>query len=172
MNSRYSQQTFTFPEAKAGSIIEYKYSVKGARMRDWYLQTSIPVKYSKYEIDFPSGFELHLRPRCSLPYDSKDNSTNLRVIKTFIMHDIPALTDEAFMSCDEDYLQKIESWIIAINFGGRREPMLKSWSEVAKMLLEDEDFGKQLNKEIPRTADLDLELKKLSDPYAKMIAST
>jgi hypothetical protein len=36
------------------------------------------------------------------------------------------------------------------------------------MLMEDEDFGLQIKKEIPRTADLDAELKPVNDPYTRM----
>jgi hypothetical protein len=34
--------------------------------------------------------------------------------------------------------------------------------------MEDEDFGLQLKKDIPRTADLDAQLKSITDPYLKM----
>src|SRR5205814_8734511 len=56
INSRHSEQVFTFPEVKSGSIIEYKYSVEASGFRgllDWYFQKSIPVKFSQYTINFP-----------------------------------------------------------------------------------------------------------------------
>jgi hypothetical protein len=37
------------------------------------------------------------------------------------------------------------------------------------MLMDDEDFGAQLKKEIPRTSDLDEKLKNVKDPYMKMV---
>ena len=38
INKRVAEKVFTFPEVKAGSIIEYKYKKIGAGMIDWYFQ--------------------------------------------------------------------------------------------------------------------------------------
>lgn len=170
LNSKYSEQSFTMPDVQVGSVIEYKYSVRNGGKRFWNLQKSIPVQYSKYEIDFPSSVELYIRPLCSLPYDSKDNSTALRSIKTFSMANIPAFKEEKYITCEEDYLQKIEAYVTAFTYQGKRYPFMKSWKQIAEQLQEDEDFGKQLFKQIPRTAELDAELKGLKDNYSKMVA--
>jgi hypothetical protein len=111
-----------------------------------------------------------VRPICTLPFQSKDESTRLRTIKTFDMENIPGLRDEQYISCDRDYLQRIENWIVAYNANGIRHPFIKTWKQVAEALMEDEDFGVQLKKDIPRTADLDAELKGISDSYKKMLA--
>lgn len=169
VNTWLSEKSFSLPEVKAGSIIEYKYKVRNGETKYWYLQTSIPVRYSKYEIDFPKEFELNVRPYCSLPYDSKDNSTALRTIKTFSMENIPALRDERFITNEKDYLQRIESHAIAFNAPLRRYSFIKSWQEVASNLLIQELFGAQLKKNIPRTADLDAELATRKDDYSKMV---
>ena len=42
------------------------------------------------------------------------------------------------------------------------------WRQVIKFLMEDEDFGIQIKKNIPRTADLDEKLKNVTAPYEKM----
>lgn len=170
INAKISEQSFTLPNVKVGSVIEYKYVHRGAGMRYWQLQKSIPVKLSKYEIDFPASFELFIKPNCSLPYSSKDNSTGSRTVKTFSMENIPGFRNEKYLTCEADYLQRIESYVVAVNVQGRRYPIQKTWPEVAKILLEDEDFGKQLQKEIPRTVDLDQQLKELKDDYNKMLA--
>ncbi len=169
INTWQSEKTFTMPNVKAGSIIEYKYSIRNGETKYWYLQSSIPVKYSKYEIDFPREFELNIRPYCSFPYQSKDNSTALRTIKTFSMENIPALRNERYMTNEGDYLQRIESHVVAFNGSLRRYSLIKSWQEVAKDLFEQEYFGVQLKKNIPRTVDLDAELANLKDDYSKMV---
>jgi hypothetical protein len=169
VTSRTSEQAFSFPAVKVGSIIEYKYTHRGYFYKNWFLQKSIPVKLSRYEIDFPSQFEMHTRPMCTLPYKNTDESTALRTIKVFSMENIPALRDEQYITCDQDYLQHIESYIVAVTFNGRRHNYLKTWQQISTLLLDDEDFGVQLKKEIPRTTDLDTELNKLNDPYQKMV---
>jgi hypothetical protein len=50
----------------------------------------------------------------------------------------------------------------------QRISLVRSWPEVIKDLMEDNDFGGQLKKEIPRTADLDEQLKKITDTFQKM----
>jgi hypothetical protein len=170
INALMSEEVFILPEVKVGSIIEYKYTWRGYGNRNWNLQATIPVKFSTYVIDFPSEFEVHNRPYCSLPFSSKDESTNSRTIKSFTMENIPALRDEEYISCKYDYLQRVESYIVAYTYEGKRHPFIKSWTEVSKSLMEDDEFGTQLKKEIPRTIELDNELKKLSDPYLKMIS--
>lgn len=85
------------------------------------------------------------------------------------MRDIPALRDEPYISCEYDYLQRLEPRLIAVNTSLRRINLVPSWPQVIKELMEDEDFGVQLKKQIPRTADLDEQLKKINDPLQKMI---
>jgi hypothetical protein len=170
LNAKYSEQSFTLPDVQVGSIVEYKYSVRNGGDRYWNLQKSIPVRYSKYEINFPSAVDVLIRPLCSLPYETKDNSTTLRTIKSFAMANIPAFHDEKYITCKDDYLQKIEAYVIAFTYQGRRYPFMKSWPKIAEELNDDEDFGRQLNKEIPRTAELDAELKVLKNDYLKMVA--
>jgi len=169
LNKRFSQMVFTFPEVKAGSVIEYKYTLVGAGLRNWYFQKSIPVKNSRYITDIPVEYEVHSRPMTTLPYESQKNSKGNREIQTFTMHNIPALRDEPYISCEDDYLQRVESRLIAYNYPTRRVSLVYSWPQIIRELMEDEDFGVQLKKNIPRTSDLDAELKTCKSAYGKML---
>jgi hypothetical protein len=168
LNKRFSEEVFTFPEVKAGSIIEYKFTHTNTGMRHWVFQRPIPVKYSRFRINSPSELEIHSQPLCVLPLDSKKESKGNRDIKIFTMSNIPALRDEPYISCEEDYLQRIESRIIAYNSPLQRISYVRNWVQIVKALMEDEDFGIQLKRDIPRTTDLEEQLKTLSDPYKKM----
>ncbi len=168
VNSFSSQKVFTMPNIKAGSIIEYKYTIVNSDRREWFLQQEIPVRYSKFTVDFPSIVDIYLKPFCIQPYESKDLSEFRHTIKTFTMQNIPGLQNEAFMSCYRDYLQRIEVWPTAIMINNIKRPLLRSWTEKTKNMMQDESFGLQLKKSIPRTADLDLALHKISDPFQKM----
>lgn len=169
INKKISQEIFTFPEVKAGSIIEYKYTLNGADMDDWYFQQSIPVKYSRYTVDFPANIEVSCVPFVTLKIDRKSEEKGNFYIQTFSMQDVPALRDEPYITTDDDYLQRLQTDIVAYSFNGNRTVLRKNWVQVIKALMEDEDFGTQLKKDIPRTADLDVALKMLSDPYARMV---
>ncbi len=168
LNERYSEQSFSLPDVKAGSIIEYKYTIRNGNKMSWKLQKDIPVRYSRYELDFPPFVELNIKPHCWLPYEAEDKSNAIRAVKTFAMENIPAFREEPFITSEEDYLQRIESQIIAVNIDGRRHSFVKSWSKVAAELIQDEHFGVQLKKDISRTADLDAQLLLAKDDYAKM----
>jgi len=168
INKRFAEKVFTFPDVKPGSIIEYKYKHLNADVVNWYFQSSIPVKYSEFTFDYPNEIEIVFTPRCYLPYEQKTDNQNTRTVRFFSMQNIPALRDEPYILNEDDYLQKVESRPVAVYFNGRRELITTTWPRVIRGLLEDEDFGLQIKKEIPRTADLDAELKNISDPYSKM----
>lgn len=169
LNKKYSEQVFTFPEVKAGSIIEFKYKHTNTDFVNWYFQRAIPVRYSRYRIDFPNEIEMRAAPLCSLPYDAKRDQKSTREIQHFSMKDIPALRDEPYISSPDDYLQRIEIRPIAINSPLQRINLQRSWPGIVRSLMQDEDFGEQLKRNIPRTADLDEALKPLKDPYSKMV---
>ncbi|MBO9201823.1 MULTISPECIES: DUF3857 domain-containing protein [Niastella] len=167
----HHEQVFTFPAVKAGSIIEYKWKQtwNGISLEEWYFQHDIPVKYSRYRVDFPNEIELYSTPYCVLPYESKKENKSNRNIQTYVMKNIPALRDEPYISSDKDYLQRVEFRVMALNLPTRRESMIKNWPEEIKKLMEDEDFGIQLKRNIPRTSGLDSALKNITDPYRKMV---
>jgi hypothetical protein len=168
LNKKYTEKTFTFPEAKVGSIIEYKFKHSGIGLIDWYFQRSIPVKYSHFIIDFPEEIEVHVTPYCSRQYDQKNDDRSKRVAKTYSMSNVPAFRDEPFIINEDYYRDRLETKVIAVTIGGRRIIMASNWIKVIKDLMEDEDFGIQVKKNIPRTADLDAKLKNVTDPYQKM----
>ncbi len=151
IDKRYSEQVFTFPEVKAGSIIEYKYTHTNIGLSNWYFQRSIPVKIQPLPVDFPEEVEFVSTPMCVLPVENKSESKSRRNIKTLTMSNIPALRDEPYITCDEDYLQRIETRVIAINpASSPRQSRLYTWPQIIRFLAEDEDFGVQMKKDIPR----------------------
>lgn len=173
LNKRYSELIFTFPDVKPGSIIEYKFQDDAdglTGVKNWYFQSSIPVKLSRYKLDFPAELVITATPKGSLPVAIKTNDKSVRNIKTFTMENVPALRDEPFISCDEDYLQQVTPLMVATEFPGMpRRNLLRSWPGIIKQLMEDEDFGVQLRRNIPRTSDLDAMLAPVKDPYQKMV---
>lgn len=173
INKRYSEVIFTFPEVKPGSIIEYKYKDEATALNavtNWYFQKSIPVAFSRYILDFPSELIITAIPKGGLNVTITEKAKASRNIKTFTMNNVPALRDEAFISCDEDYLQQVTPLMVAVDLPGEpRRNLLRTWPGIIKELMEDEDFGVQLKKNIPRTSDLDALLKPVTDPYKKMV---
>jgi hypothetical protein len=169
LNKRYSEVAFSLPEVKAGSVIEYKYRIEGAFGRRWYFQQSIPVIKSRYVINFPETVEMSAVPNCILNYNSTIERKSGRDLNVYTMENVPALRDEAYISCDDDYLQSIDPRVIAISpFGKPRQSFVRTWPGIIRQLMDDEDFGMQLKRNIPRTKDLDSMLLLLKSPYEKM----
>ncbi|MFT3680591.1 MAG: DUF3857 domain-containing protein [Ferruginibacter sp.] len=168
INKRITEIAFSFPEVKVGSVIEYKYTIEGSGRSNWYFQKNIPVVLSQFTIDFPTELEVRTTPYCSLPYERKRGSRG-RDMETFSMQNIPSLHDESYITCEEDYLQRLETRLVAVNFAGSpRRSLTLTWPNIIRSLMDDIDFGVQLKRNIPRTADLDLLLKDVTDPYRKM----
>ena len=170
INSRYSEKIFAFPEVKAGSVIEYSYTLDNASRGEWYFQKSIPVQFSRFIIDFPPELVVTVTPNCSLPlYQGKSDRKGVGNYSWYTMEKLPGLANEPFMSCREDYLQRLETRLIALDFPNYpRRNLIRTWPGIIKELVEDEDFGKQLKRNIPRTSDLEVLLQAVSDDYTKM----
>lgn len=168
LSKRYTEKAFTFPDVKPGSIIEYKYKHDGIGLIDWYFQRGIPVKYSHFVMDFPVELEVANTPYCSRQFTSEKKETSNRVAHAYSMSNVPAFKDEPFIINEDYYRDRIETKIISVSMNGKRQNMMMNWIQVIKILMEDEDFGVQLKKNIPRTADLDAKLKGIASSYEKM----
>lgn len=168
MNKKYSEKVFTFPDAKAGSVIEYKFKHSGIGLIDWYFQRSIPVRYSHFVMDFPNELEFAVIPFCVNKYESDKQEKSTTVIRTYSMRNVPALRDEPFVINEDYYRDRLVTKVTAFNIDGRRMNRNVNWLQVIKFLMEDEDFGMQLKRNIPRTADLDEQLKNVTAPYERM----
>jgi hypothetical protein len=168
LNKRSSEKVFTFPAVKVGSIIEYKYKHVGMGLIDWYFQRSIPVKYSRFKMDFPEEIEVHVTPHTSRNYEQKKETPGRRTISTYSMTNVPSFRGEPFIINEDFYRDRLETKVIAYTVDGRRYNRVANWVQVIKALMEDEDFGVQVKKNIPRTADLDEKLKTITQPYNRM----
>jgi hypothetical protein len=169
INARTSEQIFTFPNVKAGSIIEYKYALRGRWPKNWFFQRDIPVMQSSYAIEAPIELDVISQQfgfyQVSTEHTTRGNSN----VHTYSIRNLPAFRNEPYITVKQDYLQRLETSIIGVTVNGMRQDLLKTWPKVIKELMEDEDFGVQLKRNIPRTADLDLALKPLTTDYAKML---
>ncbi|MEO6453241.1 MAG: DUF3857 domain-containing protein, partial [Ginsengibacter sp.] len=168
LNKKYSEKVFTFPEVKVGSIIEYKYNHYGVGLIDWYFQKSIPVKYSRFTIEFPSGVEILINPICSGKFEKNEESNNTSTTKTYTMTNVRGFRDEPYIINEDFYRDRLETKVTAYKINGFMRDRNVTWIQVIKYLMEDEDFGTQLKKNIPRTAELDEKLKNVTTPYGKM----
>ncbi len=169
ISKRYSEKIFAFPDVKDGSVIEYKYILDGGSADRWLFQHTIPVQLSRFIINFPSELVVAAIPHCSLPLMKGSDQKSGDNYTWYAMENLPAIPDEPFMANPEDYMQRMEIILTALDFPGqKRVSLLRTWPGIIKELIDDEDFGRQLKKDIPRTADLDNMLEKVTSPLNKM----
>jgi hypothetical protein len=171
INKKLSEKIFTFPDVRTGSVIEYTYKISGSissGLRNWYFQKSIPVRFSRYTTDFPQSIELVCRSHCTLQVNEHNSIEGFNNIKVFTMTNVPALRDEPYMTCEDDYTQRVEPDLVAVTLNGHRTGLTESWGSIVYMLMSDVDFGQQLTKNIPRTDDLEDSLQPVTDSIKKM----
>lgn len=149
---------FTFPNVKAGSIIEYKYSwntVSYANFPAWFFQQKIPVRYSEYDTAIPEYFTYRTQVRTYEPFvknvSKQESQTGYNIDKNErAMANIHSLPDEPYMSSYADNYQCLIFQLtnITSHQAGVYKSYSDSWSKVGGILSDDEDFGKQLRKKI------------------------
>jgi Domain of Unknown Function with PDB structure (DUF3857) len=170
-NERIGTISFTFPNIKVGSIIEYKYRsfMKNYNgLDDWDFQKELPVVKSKYKLTIlpNTEFTYRINKKNTIPVivDTKSESGKIY----FEMNNIPALTDEPFMDAREDYLQKVIFQLSGYNSGAGKTRFMTSWNEVIREMLSTREFGGQLDKKIPGTDAFIVEVKNIAVEEDKM----
>jgi len=186
INNQFSEVTFTMPDVKVGSVFEYKFTdVKKSlgNVDDWYFQDDIPTRFSMYRILIPNIFRFINQVLAYQNVDQKSEVINSNIYyhgglvsdraeeKTYSLKNVPAFREEPFMGAEKDYLQRVVSQLQRIVYNdGQVEEVMSSWPKLTDQLLDDEDFGLQLKKNLPHTKSLDDSLKNIQGDYNKMIA--
>jgi len=157
--------TFTMPNVKPGSIIEYKYNWNTNDIfdiPDWEFQDKIPVRYSEYTTGIPDIFYFRAQPhltytlvkntRTSQGRSFVDNTGTYSYtleLETKAMANVPPLPDEPFMSSFRDNVQEIRFQLVSIRpIGGFTRTGTDTWAKVGGKLIDDEDFGGQLRRKL------------------------
>ncbi|MBS1733204.1 MAG: DUF3857 domain-containing protein [Bacteroidetes bacterium] len=170
INRQFSKLIIAFPEARVGSVVEYRYKLERDGyndIKDWSFQDIIPTAYSEYEVQVPGLFMFTVKRNVvgDLQEDEKiiddvinigDDAYRFKTIKhKFIMHNLIGIHDEPFMAPAKDYLQRVEFLLSSLNYGNNHvENLRTTWRDVVTSLNKDNDFGQQLEKDIPALESL------------------
>lgn len=149
----YTTAKFTFPEIQVGSIIEYSYVLQTkdwVRIPTWYFQEDIPVRLSEFVLYIPEFLEFVVLSRGRVldrNEQSMESGIGIRNRKYILaVKDAPALKEESFITTMTDYIAHVIFQISGVVESGLRKPYLSDWTTVAKQLLEDESFGKRIDR--------------------------
>ncbi len=142
----YDEESFTMPEVKEGSVIEYQYRKTSPyffRLDDIALQYDIPIAYQEVAVQIPEYFYYQPMMRGSIPVNPKyskvngtltyttysgnnsvtehrqreQNSLNyVTNITQFIMEDVPALKEEPFVNDMDNYRSMVSYELQQVKF--------------------------------------------------------
>ncbi|WP_420575675.1 DUF3857 domain-containing protein [Ekhidna sp.] len=173
INERWRVKKFTFPDLQDGSILEFQYILETPfhfNLPDWIFQDRIPTIYSEYEVSMIPFYEYAFLVQGVSKFDyknsvvSKDKRTWGEVsmvygrnmgsgvefqdyTHTYVLKDIPAFRDEAYISSIEDYIIKMDFQLAKfLKPTGGTSNIISTWPELNDDLLKHEDFGRYLKK--------------------------
>ncbi|MDR2841095.1 MAG: DUF3857 domain-containing protein [Paludibacter sp.] len=162
VNENWKRTKFALSAVKAGSVIEYKYSVTSPHYYnsvDYTFQRNIPVKYSRFGIIIPQYFTFNKETR---GYETA--KTNVQAVNLSYnlgggsilscsgeetvseMSNLPALKDENYVWNYNDFKSGIKLELQKVYVPGSiYKDYSQTWSNVATWLREADSFGRQFN---------------------------
>lgn len=155
-------ETFTFPNVKEGSIIEFTYSIKSSsyfHLHPWDFQQKYPVLWSEYKISIPELFNYVFLLQGYHPVFRKTvDSVKETVIfgsrwaetvilsTRWVMKGVPALREEPFTSTLENHIARIKFQLSVRPLNaGQVVTVLDTWKAANNRLLYSNDFGARLS---------------------------
>ncbi|MDR0865053.1 MAG: DUF3857 domain-containing protein [Candidatus Symbiothrix sp.] len=159
VTDRQKRMKFALPAVKAGSVIEYKYTLKSPyyyNPEDFQFQRSIPVKYSHFKITIPEYFTFNREMKGYETIKTNVKPVNISIHINGKMHscsgeelsaevvDLPALKEENFVWNYSDFMSGISMELRKISFTGvYYKDFSQTWNNVVTTLLESDRFGKE-----------------------------
>lgn len=148
---------FSLPNVKVGTVIEYEYKIESDffhLIRDWYAQKSIPVRYADFSITVPEFLKFSKMVSGIYPIEHKFSSTKYTIntpdgqglfnadLEEYWAENLPKMVKEDYIHNINDYKSRIIYDLQMLCFPGQNtQNFNNSWTNVDKMLLEDDKFG-------------------------------
>ena len=139
---------FSFPNVKAGSVIEYRYTITrsiSTNFPGWYFQSEIPTRYAE--------FDAMISPR--LKFRALTKITGAFLADSAIegghewaLANLPSSKNEAYMRSKGDALASIALLVSSVDIMGKTTEMNNSWAWVGKQLVDDKGFYKELDQKL------------------------
>ena len=161
INEHWREKKFAMPDVKEGSVFEVSYKIRTPYLfnfRSWEFQRKIPVLYSEYVTHMIPFYEYTYILQGTNKFDDYSTTedrlneqhyagvTYHDMIYKFVMKDIPAFKDEAFITSDDDYLIKLDFQLAVLHYptGGVRQ-IMNTWPKMCEDMLDEDSFGKFVN---------------------------
>jgi len=161
LSENLKEVTFTFPNVKPGSVLEYQYDIESDyffNFSGWTFQSDIPKIQSEFHALIPANWRYNRQLKGSLKLTTNEAEIKKKCIiftsrkhadcekLTYIMKDIPAfIEEEKYSTTKNNYISKIKFELAEFTFlDGTSKKFTASWKEADKILKYDESIGAQL----------------------------
>jgi hypothetical protein len=193
INDRWSQKKFVIPNVKPGSVIEYRFVLQSPfhfNLPSWRFQDFIPTMYSRYIARIIPFYSYAFIMQGAKRFDSQSSVNDQEervwgtltkehgndvgegvrfhdVVNTFVLKDVPAFKDEAYITSPDDYMIKIdfqESMFTTPQ--GTKTEIISTWPKLVKELLKNDNFGKYMkaaDKPAKKIIETELDLNGKND---------
>ena len=149
LNGKWQEIRFTLPDIKAGSVIEYAYTITSpySRIKDWHFQSDIPKAKSDFTASILGNWEYNIRSVGFLKLNRNEASIKKRchyipglgngdcLTLSYGMDNIPAFKKEKYMLSKENFISKIAFELKSFtNPDGRVRKYTKTWKDADRNL--------------------------------------
>jgi hypothetical protein len=175
IDDEHYQLTFTVPEVRQGTVIEYEYCVHSELfylLHDWYAQWDIPVEYARLDMDIPSYLIFNVEQqgiqrltyKCVAgTYRYKLESDAIAAPVTipsnhyiFEGRQLKAMPKDSFVWNEHDHYAGMTAELKGFSIqGAPHQEFAQTWDNIDKMILDDDDLGKHLNDHSPLRNELE-----------------
>ncbi|WP_179020950.1 DUF3857 domain-containing protein [Winogradskyella forsetii] len=180
-NSEFTKiSSFTLPNVKEGTVIEYKYKVTSERISidDIIFQFSIPINKLDIRIATPEYYVYNKQYNLQASYlpklvVSSENTTIPFEYKINVLtvneENVPALVDEAYSGNINNYRSKMAMELTAYlnNLKIIEKSFSATWEQVSKTIYDSDNFGGQLRSFSIYKDELEAALTGVEDDFEK-----
>ncbi len=160
VSDKYRTVSFTLPNIKKGSVIEYSYSITSPynSIDSWYYQSDIPKIESSFSTLLLANWRYKKRMTGYLKLSTAENKIKKNcmyvdgagqgdcISSTFIMKDIPTFEDEDYMTSKENFISKVSYDLESFtNIRGRTKKYTTDWKK-AELTLKRKFLNNQSEK--------------------------
>ena len=154
-DKRKDELIFSFPNVKAGSVIEFRYGFVrniAANFPAWYFQSDIPSRYSEFDAYFDPRLKFTSATRFNKPF-ARDTSVPYGHV--WVVTDLTSAKPESFMRGKNDALESISLSLNEVEgFDGKTVHINDTWEATGRKLASEKDYYKLLDQHLGDEDDL------------------
>lgn len=151
VNSLYSEVKFALPNVKVGSVIDYRYksTMKNyVGLKKWDFQSDIPILVSSYTVaPIPNSefnYSVYKKTYFPIKIDMDKSAGRVR----FEMNNIPGIRDEVYSTSPANFFQRVNFQLSGYTDYYGKHSYTTTWEQLTKELLQQKEFGTQVNKDL------------------------